>query len=1530
MGWFRVSALLLFTLFAHQAVAGVRAGAGALAIDPARKEQVRGPETLHPFRLDRAALAAMRHGDPVELPSVGAKLEGRVERVQLRTDGRLAWIAKVETSLGPQSAVIVVGDDAVFGVVPQWQGVALRIATLQGNTWLVEGAAAAPTPAPSVDDFLIPPSAQKAALNRAASAPPTSAAATPTVDVLVLYNDSMLAQFGSQSAVLTRIAYLETISNQAYIDSAANLQIHVVGMEWLDYNLRNDNNVALNDITLPSSLPAKLEVDALRNSYGADLVSLLRTYDAAVQTSGGVAWIGGYHGSVFSADYGFSVVADCAPGSGYYCSGFAFPHELGHNLGSHHDSETANGDYGAYTYSRGYRLTDANLSASFHTIMAYRSGQQAELARFSNPNLSTCQGQPCGIVDAADNARSLSNTAPSVAVFRASGVVPNLRIADVSVTEGDAGSSVATFTVRLGAASGAPVSFDIATANGTASAGSDYQANSALAQTFAPGTTSKTFSVTVNGDTSAEPDETFTVGLSNVSGAVVVGGTATGTIVDDDSGPLVSVADVAVLEGTNQATFTVSLSEPAANDISFKVTLSSGTAVYGDDFNFYGASTLTIPAGQTSKQVVVSILNDNFVEPDETFNFDISNVTGTRRGSKGDLHAVGTILNDDLRYVSVDNQFVWSEGNTGSKTISIVATLSQASDAPVTFDLKTEDLTASAGSDYSALNVVGASFAPGQVSKTFSITIYGDTDIEDSETFRVLPWNITGAVLGNPGYVSIVNDDFAPVVPGLSVSDTSFNETDAGQQYATFNITLEKPYAEPVTFDMVTEPGTASPDVDYVTANVIGVTMLPGNTSVTYSVMVNGDLQVEQDETFTLNLRNVVGAPIAKGAGLATIKNDDTPGLSIADVHVTEAPGGATATFVVQLSRAVSAPVWFDIATTAGSASAGSDFVAKAQTGRLIDAGRSRAVFEVNILDDALSESPETFSVSVANVLGAKLVRGTATATIHDDEAAATPISRVQGSAMLSPLLGTEVEVEGIVTAVVPGGFFLQSPGAGDGDPRTSEGLAVIAAATTVAPGQRVRARGRVEEVRSRRTDPLTRTTLAATTVRVLDPTAALPAPIILRAAQLATNASLEAYEGMRVQTPALRVVGPVGGRIDVANYSARSDGKFHVTVATQARPARVGRGRDSLRLRVDSARQLGASALSADAGDRLAGLVGVLGYQDGLYELLPDARPIAQIASGLAPRPVSGARANEASFGLFALRDLRDSRDTDGAVLEPKAQAVRLAKTANAICAFAKSPDVLAVSGVESPQALADLAAAVNAGDGNLLFPGSCAGDAGYRAVMPAGSSGLGFLVRSGSAALSKRVRVVDLQVLAAATTVPQLSGSQATSREQAPLLLTADLPDSMGRPNVWSLLLVDLREVNPEVAPEQAATRRALRVQAIARLLAQRRLRMPGERLLVMGDVSADELAAQAGTAAAPLVDLLERLPTGERYTAVRDGLAIADDHLLLDPALASAARVDIARINADAGEDHLGDATLPVRISDRDPVIGYFELR
>jgi hypothetical protein len=221
-----------------------------------------------------------------------------------------------------------------------------------------------------------------------------------------------------------------------------------------------------------------------------------------------------------------------------------------------------------------------------------------------------------------------------------------LTITDVAITEGHIGTNSAVFTVNLSAASTQPVSVTFATANGSATAGSDYQANSGTVS-FAAGETSKTITVLVNGDRLPEPNETYFVNLSNATNATIADSQGVGTIVDDE--PRISISDVSKKEGkkgqTTSFTFTVTLSAAYDQPVTMSFRTVDGTATMGDGDYVAKTGTLTFAPGETSKTITIVVKGDSKKEADETFYLDLFGLSSNALFTKN--RGLGTILNDD-------------------------------------------------------------------------------------------------------------------------------------------------------------------------------------------------------------------------------------------------------------------------------------------------------------------------------------------------------------------------------------------------------------------------------------------------------------------------------------------------------------------------------------------------------------------------------------------------------------------------------------------------------------------------------------------------------------------------------------------------------------------------------------------------------------------------------------------------------------------------------------------------------------------
>ena len=237
----------------------------------------------------------------------------------------------------------------------------------------------------------------------------------------------------------------------------------------------------------------------------------------------------------------------------------------------------------------------------------------------------------------------------------AAAVAGSVSIGDVVITEGNAGTQTAIFTVtRTGGTAAFNINF--ATANNTALSGSDYVLNSGTLS-FGSGVNTQTISVTINGDTAVEPNESFFVNLSGATnGATISDGQGVGTIVTDDSGSIagsVSINNVTITEGdigTTTATFTVTRTGGTAA-FSINYATANNSALSGSDY-VATFGTLSFGSGVNSQTITVAINGDKAIESNETFFVNLSGATNGAAISDG--VGDGTIVNDDTAASSDD------------------------------------------------------------------------------------------------------------------------------------------------------------------------------------------------------------------------------------------------------------------------------------------------------------------------------------------------------------------------------------------------------------------------------------------------------------------------------------------------------------------------------------------------------------------------------------------------------------------------------------------------------------------------------------------------------------------------------------------------------------------------------------------------------------------------------------------------------------------------------------------------------------
>lgn len=478
------------------------------------------------------------------------------------------------------------------------------------------------------------------------------------------------------------------------------------------------------------------------------------------------------------------------------------------------------------------------------------------------------------------------------------GPFPVLSINDVTHAEGNAGSTAFTFTVSLDTAPlpGQDVHVNWATQDGTATGGSDYVADAGTLTFTSTDPLSATITVPVTGDVAVEPDEAFTVVLSNPGNATITKSTGTGTITADDF-PAVSIADRSAFEGDTGTTdfgFTVTLSAapPAGYPLALQWMTSDGTAVAPGDYASGSGMLVFMPAGPLTQDIVVKVAGDTTAEPDETFSVTLSNVLN---GSFTRSQATGTIRNDELPRASISDAKV-KEGDFGRNelvfTVSLDAAPVAGADAQLTWT--TSDGTASAGSDYVSSSAMLTFTNAGKLQQRVSVPILGDTQGEPNEQFTVTLNAVANVALTKAtGIGTITNDD----LPALSINNVTQLEGGAASTTPfvfTVSLSTAPQPGQDVTVTVSTAGLSATSGTDFAAGSATVTFTSGGPLTSNVTVLVNGDATKELEEEFQVLLSNPVNATLADPIGLGVIVDDDGATIRVDGTSTAATPDGLT------------------------------------------------------------------------------------------------------------------------------------------------------------------------------------------------------------------------------------------------------------------------------------------------------------------------------------------------------------------------------------------------------------------------------------------------------------------------------------------------------------------------------------------------------------------------------------------------------------------------------------------------------------
>ena len=372
-----------------------------------------------------------------------------------------------------------------------------------------------------------------------------------------------------------------------------------------------------------------------------------------------------------------------------------------------------NSDWGFGTTGKpldNFRATNPNTSPGPNPTLTFGPSETTKQVTVLVNGDTTFEADEIFTVHLSGATNATISAADGIGTIVNDDAAPSFAIDDVTHNEGNSGTTSYVFTVTKSGSTALSASVDYATVNGTAVAPGDFTAIAATTLNFAANETTKQVTVLVNGDTTFEADEAFTVHLSNASGATISDADGTGTIVNDDAAPSFSIDDVTHNEGNSGTTsYVFTVTKTGSTELSSSVDYETvdGTAVAPGDYTAIAATTLNFAANETTKQITVLVNGDTTFETDEAFTVHLSNASGA---TISDADGTGTIVNDEAAPTFSIDDVTHNEGDSGTTSYVFTVTKTGSTALSSSVDYATVDGTAVAPSDYAAIATTTLNF----------------------------------------------------------------------------------------------------------------------------------------------------------------------------------------------------------------------------------------------------------------------------------------------------------------------------------------------------------------------------------------------------------------------------------------------------------------------------------------------------------------------------------------------------------------------------------------------------------------------------------------------------------------------------------------------------------------------------------------------------------------------------------------------------------------------------------------------------
>lgn len=592
--------------------------------------------------------------------------------------------------------------------------------------------------------------------------------------------------------------------------------------------------------------------------------------------------------------------------------------------------------------------------------------------------------------------------------------------------EGDGGSVIHEFTVTRSGVTTGTTSVDWSLSGQVDAADFVGGVLPSGTVTFGPGETSKVIQIVVRGDRDVEGDESFTVTLGNASGhADILVGEAQGSIVSDDVGISIQAQQSAVDEGAAGETQVLRFTVTRSGDLSGPVSVTwAASGLQADDFAAGTAlnGLVEFAAGETSKVIELTLAGDAVLESDETLTLTLGNPPSNPAHGQTQLltdTASTLVRNDDLGLSIAADQASAAESDAGQAR-SFTFTVTRSGDLRATsVDWKVavgQGVDAASLADFvTGQDALGANaglpsgtvaFAEGQASVQITVRVAGDGHIELDESFSVELQARDGntELTVASAETRIDNDDM-----GFSITPLAADKAEghSGTTAFTFTVTRAGDLGSAALVDWSLS-GIANA-ADFAASSGT-LSFATGEGSKTLTIQVNGDLQVEADEAFTVTLNNARledGTPqaVVDGTADGVIRNDDQ-GFSVnaEQASISEGNSGSkTVIYTIVRSGDLTGSATVDYQVTGSNGGDTADTIGGLPSGSLTFApGQSERTVSFVLRGDTRVEADEAFTLTLSNPSAGILIKASDSTLVTNDDtnfSISAPAAQNEGAA---------------------------------------------------------------------------------------------------------------------------------------------------------------------------------------------------------------------------------------------------------------------------------------------------------------------------------------------------------------------------------------------------------------------------------------------------------------------------------------------------------------------------------------------------